>query len=206
MAEQSQLEEIAKTAPQGEKKEETKPSALENALAESSQAAKAVANTSLGAIPTGAAAYLFGLPGLLGSSLIPYTKRVMTKLKGKDYSAKNFGKDALISSLLTSAAVGSAYAFPFFVPLALPAFVLASGAYSYWSSTKEGKLEYKRLFYPSTYLPNILNPFYLASGVISTTTTLCKTVRKGFEALYDAGSAFGKAIEGAVPSPAPKPA
>ncbi len=129
---------------------------------------------------------------------------------GKDFK-ENYLKGLIRASpltALTSAAVGAAYATPFLAPYLFPAVAVANILYRVLLSPE--KLEYKRLFYPSTYLPNFLNPFYLLSGA---TTATYKAGKGLFEAasaigstLYEKIKNFFKAATAPSPTPQPKPA
>ncbi len=84
-----------------------------------------------------------------------------------EYFKENYWKDLKRTfplSALTSVAVGLNYALPAFSPYLFPFLAASSVLYKILLTKSEGKTEYKRLFYPSTYLPNSLNPFYLAEG------------------------------------------
>ena len=127
---------------------------------------------------------------------------------GKDFK-ENYWKGlkrAMPLTALTSTAVGISYATPFLAPYLFPALALANIAYRILLSPE--KISYKKLLYPSTYLPNFINPFYLTSGAISVTGKAYGGVTA---AAYDMGSALGSAIKTLfkatpAPAPAPKPA
>ncbi|MBI2649943.1 hypothetical protein HYX04_01375 [Candidatus Woesearchaeota archaeon] len=122
---------------------------------------------------------------------------------GKDFK-ENYWKGlkrALPLTTLTSTAIGATFALPYLAPYLFPALAVGSVLYRMLLS-KEGKVEYKRLLYPSTYLPNVLNPFYLMSGAASVGGKLYRGVTK---AAYDIGSAIRSVVGGlfkAAPSPA----
>lgn len=111
-------------------------------------------------------------------------------------------KNALPITLFSSTAVGATYAMPFLAPYLFPALAVSSVLYKILLSKNEGKVEYKRLLYPSTYLPNVLNPFYLMSGAASVAG---KAYRGVTTAAYDIGSAIGSLFKTA-PKPAAAPA
>ena len=120
---------------------------------------------------------------------------------GKDFK-QNYLRGLIRSAPLTalaSATVGAAYATPFLAPYLFPAIAVFNVLYRVLLSPE--KLEYKRLLYPSTYLPNFLNPFYLASGTVS---VLSKTYNKVTSAAYGLGSAI-RSLFKATPKPAPAP-
>lgn len=132
----------------------------------------------------------------------------------KNKTFKGLGKDlkenylpglkrSLPITLFSSAAVGLSYAVPAFAPYLFPALALSSVVYRMLLS-KEGKVDYKKLFYPSTYLPNFINPFYLVSGVAS----VAGKAYKGITATaYGIGSAISSLIGTLFKtSPAPSPA
>ena len=121
---------------------------------------------------------------------------------GKDFR-KNYWKGLKRSMPLTaisSTMVAATYAMPYLAPLLFPALAVANIAYRVLLSPE--KIEYKKLLYPSTYLPNFMNPFYLASGTVS---LLSKTYNKVATAAYSLGSAIRDLFK-AAPSPAPAPA
>lgn len=126
---------------------------------------------------------------------------------GKDFK-ENYLKGLVRASpltALTSAAVGITYATPYLAPLLFPALAVANVLYRVLLSPE--KIEYKKLFYPSTYLPNFINPISLASGAGS-------LVGKGYSAAYRFGSGitnFFKSMASAArpasaPAPTPAPA
>jgi len=121
---------------------------------------------------------------------------------GKDFKEnywKGFIRAAPLTAL-TSAAVGASYAIPAFAPYLFP--ILAAGSIFYRVLLSPEKIEYKRLLYPSTYLPNVLNPFYLAGGIA---TAAGKAYNKATTAAYSLGSAIRNLFKTA-PAPAPAPA
>ena len=87
---------------------------------------------------------------------------------GKDFS-ENYWKNTKKTMLylgLPGAALGSLGAtLPYLAPYLAPIY-FGLGIVSRAMNSKE-KLSYKKLFNPSTYLPNFLNPFYLAEGLAS---------------------------------------
>ena len=127
---------------------------------------------------------------------------------GKDFK-ENYLKGLIRASpltALTSAAVGAAYATPFLAPYLFPALAVANILYRVLLSPE--KINYWKLNpfrHPSTYLPNFLNPFYLASDAAS---VMGKAYRGVTTAAYDIGSAIGSLFKKA-PAPvasAAKPA
>ena len=117
---------------------------------------------------------------------------------GEDFK-KNYLKGLIRTAPLTaitSAAVGVTYATPFLAPYLFPALAVANILYRVLLSPE--KISYKKLFYPSTYLPNFMNPSYLASGAVS---VLSKTYNKVTSAAYSIGSAIGSLFKKA-PAPA----
>jgi len=134
--------------------------------------------------------------GLLGPVLSALYFPLQYVIKNKKFSGltKDFRenywsglKRNLPNTLLSSAAVGLSYAIPALAPYLFPALAVSSVLYRMMMST-EGKVEYKRLLYPSTYLPNFINPFYLLSGAASVGG---KVYRGITNAAYDIGSAIG---------------
>ena len=126
---------------------------------------------------------------------------------GKDFK-ENYWKGlnrAIPLTAVSSTMVGAAYAMPYLAPLLFPALAVANVLYRVLLSPE--KIEYKKLLYPSTYLPNFLNPFYLASGIASAAD---KAYRGVTTAAYEIGSAIGSTIKNffkaAAPAPTPKPA
>ena len=116
---------------------------------------------------------------------------------GKDFK-KNYLKGLVRAApltALTSAAVGVTYATPFLAPYLFPALAVANVLYRILLSPE--KMEFKKLFYPSSYLPNFLNPFYLVSGAASVGSRIYRGVAK---AAYDIGSLIGDLFKSA-----PKP-
>lgn len=270
-----------------EKKEEKKPTGLENAVNESWNAIKGAANALAGKGAIAGATALFGLDGLVTAASFPIGAKISHGLAGKEFKSKNFRNEAIAGALFTpplwygieavkkvpaalglesavanilgasmpispfvvggltagvltpaltllyyplqyaiknktfkgagkdlkenylpglkraipitlfsSSAVGLSYAAPVFAPYLFPVLALSSVVYRMLLS-KEGKIEYKRLLYPSTYLPNFINPFYLASGAGS-------LLGRGYSTVYRFGSAIADLFKRA-PAP-PKPA
>ena len=87
---------------------------------------------------------------------------------GKDFR-ENYFKSAKKAmpyvAIPGAAAVSPVATLPLLAPYFIPAF-LGLGIIYRALMSKE-KLSYKKLFNPSTYLPNFLNPFYLAEGLAS---------------------------------------
>ncbi|MDP3765501.1 MAG: hypothetical protein Q8R04_03230 [Nanoarchaeota archaeon] len=109
---------------------------------------------------------------------------------GKDFK-QNYLKGLIRTSpltALTSVAIGATYATPFLAPYLFPALAVANIFYRFFLSPE--KLSYKRLLYPSTYLPNFLNPFYLASG----TGSLIERISTSLNGAYDFLYKFGRGI------------
>ena len=87
---------------------------------------------------------------------------------GKDFREnyfKNTKKTMLYLGLPGAAAVSAGATLPFLAPYLIPVYFGLGIAYRTLMSKE--KLNYKKLFNPSTYLPNFLNPFYLAEGLAS---------------------------------------
>lgn len=108
-------------------------------------------------------------------------------------------KDTLPLNIATSALVGISYAIGVPTLYLLPLFAIAGVGYRILLKRRERKIEYKRLLYPSTYLPNSLNPFYLPSG---------------FGQLYGRFTSYAEGIAGSIrnffseitkPKPTPAP-
>lgn len=122
---------------------------------------------------------------------------------GKDFKEnywKGF-KRTLPLTTLTSAAIGATYALPYLAPYLFPALAIANVAYRVLLSKEN--LNYLKLLNPLTYVPNFLNPFYLASGAASATGKIYRGVTS---AAYGIGSALGSAIKNffkAAATPAP---
>lgn len=84
----------------------------------------------------------------------------------KEYFKENYWKrlkQRLPLSALGSTAIGITYANPGLSIHLFP--FLAVTRLFYNSLIQEGKVMYRRLLYPSTYLPNFLNPFYMGEGI-----------------------------------------
>ena len=123
---------------------------------------------------------------------------------GKDFR-ENYWKGtlrALPLTVLTSAAVGASYALPAFAPYLFPVIAVGSVLYRILLS-KEGKIDYKRFLYPSTYLPNVLNPFYLASGAVSASGKIYRGITS---AAYSLGSWLDSLLSSTVAPSTPAPA
>lgn len=87
---------------------------------------------------------------------------------GKDFKEnywKNTKKTMLYLGLPGAAAVSAGATLPFLAPYLIPIY-FGLGITHRALMSKE-KLNYKKLFSLSTYLPNFLNPFYLAEGLAS---------------------------------------
>ena len=86
-----------------EKKEEKpkQPTALESAVNESWNAAKASTNSLVGTAAIGGATTLFGLDGLVTSLAFPFGGMVESKLAGKPFTSKNFRDEAIAGALFT---------------------------------------------------------------------------------------------------------
>ena len=95
---------------------------------------------------------------------------------GKDF--KEHYTKGLIRTLpltaLTSAAVGATYALPYLAPYLFPAIAVSNVLYRLLLSKE--KLNYAKLLNPFTYVPNFLNPFYLANSVVNTTGKVYRDV------------------------------
>lgn len=124
-----------------------------------------------------------------------------------EHTKKNFYKGlkgTLPLTIALSAAVGISYAMPVFAPYLFPFNALANVLYKVLLSKGEGKMEYKRLFYPSTYLPNFLNPFYMAVGAVkaaySAANGLVNLIYNTFKGAHNTGIAFGKLGAAAQPA------
>jgi len=116
-------------------------------------------------------------------------------------------KKSLPLNIIASAAVGATYAMPVLAPYLFPFMAVANVLYRVLLSTEKTK-EYKKLFYPSTYLPNSINPFYLLGGAASVGGKIYRGVTNS---AYGLGSVIRSAIgalfkTSAAPSPAASPA
>jgi len=126
-------------------------------------------------------------------------------------------KKTLPLSALSSIAIGTTSATKYLAPYLFPALAAANVLYRVLLSPE--KIEYKKLLLPSTYLPNMLNPFYLLDGATSVAYKTGSTiygalggVAKGisslassfFEALKKTASALQRAVS--APKPAASPA
>ena len=118
----------------------------------------------------------------------------------REYFKKNYWpglwKNLVLTTFTSSPAAGLSYAVPAFAPYLFP--VIAGASILSRILLSPEKIEYKRLLYPSTYLPNFLNPFYLVSG---TASVAGKTYRGVASAAYGIGSAIGSLFKKA-PTPA----
>ena len=78
-------------------------------------------------------------------------------------------KERLPAKIAISSLIGASYAVPATFPIVFPALALY-GLYSQVQRNlkekikEDGKINYKKLLYPSTYIPNFANPFHLVSG------------------------------------------
>ncbi|MBI2655859.1 hypothetical protein HYX06_05565 [Candidatus Woesearchaeota archaeon] len=87
---------------------------------------------------------------------------------GKDFSEnywKSTKKTMLYLGLPGAALVSLGATLPYLAPYLAPIY-FGLGIVSRAMNSKE-KLDYKKLFNPSTYLPNFLNPFYIVEGLAS---------------------------------------
>ena len=87
---------------------------------------------------------------------------------GKDFREnyfKNTRKAMFYLGLPGAAIVSAGATLPYLAPYLAPIYLGLGIAYR--AITSKEKLNYKKLFNPSTYLPNFLNPFYMAEGLAS---------------------------------------
>lgn len=97
--------------------------------------------------------------------------------------------DTIPLNIFAGAAVATTYVFPALAPLLFPAFAIGTIIYKMKLAKTEGKIDYKRAFYPSTYLPTnltkALNPAYLVSGTLSYTYRAGKNLLESAYAFAD---------------------
>lgn len=114
---------------------------------------------------------------------------------GEDFK-KNYMKGLIRTApltVLTSAAVGAAYAMPFLAPYLFPFLAITNIAYRILLSPE--KLSIWKLAISPIYAP-IYGAYYLARGAVgaavSTVKGLASLVYKAYTALHDIGSEFGR--------------
>ena len=79
-------------------------------------------------------------------------------------------KERPLAKVAVSSLIGASYAVPAIFPFVFPALALY-GLYSQVQRNlkekikEDGKINYKKLLYPSTYIPNFANPLYMAEGL-----------------------------------------
>lgn len=153
--------------------------------------------------------------GALSYASIPFFNAIYYPLKylvdnktfkgiGKDFK-ENYWKGtkrSLYLGIPWAATVAASVAMPALYPYLFP--VLAGFEVLYRLVLSKENLNYAKLFNPFTYIPNFVNPFYLAQGVGS-------LLGRAYKGIYNLGSAIGdffRSKPGAAPAvtPAPKTA
>ena len=110
-------------------------------------------------------------------------------------------KQTLPLTIFSGLAVAANYAMPFLAPYLFPAIAVSNVLFKIFASTGEGKREYKRLLYPSTYLPN---PFNAVEGISSLAGKVYGSVNS---LAYGVGSYIRTLLKSEPkPTPAPSPA
>ena len=103
---------------------------------------------------------------------------------GKDFREnyfKNTKKTMLYLGLPGAALVSLGATLPFLAPYLIP--VYFGLGVTYRALMSKEKLNYKKLFNPSTYLPNFLNPFYLAEGLANLISRAVRPTKPSVPAL-----------------------
>lgn len=107
-------------------------------------------------------------------------------------------KQTLPLNIFIGLAVAANYAMPFLAPYLFPALAASTVLFKIFASKGEGKVEYKRLLYPSTYLPNPLN-------VVEGVSSIAGRVYSSANSLaYGIGAYLGNLLK-SKPKPAPAP-
>lgn len=121
-----------------------------------------------------------------------------------EYFKKNYWpglwKNLVLTAFTSAPAAALSYAIPAFAPYLFP--IIAGASILSRVLLSDEKLDYKKLFYPSTYLPNFLNPPYLVSGIASAGGKIYRGITTK---VYDIGSAIHTTISSLVKA-APKQA
>lgn len=110
-------------------------------------------------------------------------------LKGiKGYFKENFMKrfkQRIPLNVIGSAAIGITYAYSALAPYLFP--FLAASRLFYDAFLEKGKVIYRRLAYPSTYLFNWINPFYIVGGYVS-------LLKRGYNGLLSVVNSLGNTV------------
>ena len=109
-------------------------------------------------------------------------------------------KRGLILGVPWAGAVAASVAYPVLYPFLFP--ILAGFEVAYRVILSKENLNYAKLLNPFTYIPNFVNPFYIASGL---GTAAGKVYRGTTTAVYDLGAAVRDSFK-KIPAPTTTPA